>query len=209
MGYEKLDVFNTTHLETITLAPVRTDTNSGPVRGDTILTVVSSGQITGPYGTADNTYATADANPEAPGFTGTISQVMDWRADCDPAFQFIARSSPRTFGYTTGYLDGTDQAPNGIPTGAGISFPQNPQVGDYFLRIDYFPQLLFRWDGRLWVRISTNVRTPTGFTAANQSQLSGFINDSSQTQLTDGTFVPQRQALSTILGLTPDSLPPV
>jgi len=209
MGYEKLDVFNTTHLETITLAPVRTDTNSGPVRGDTILTVVSSGQITGPYGTADNTYATADANPEAPGFTGTISQVMDWRADCDPAFQFIARSSPRTFGYTTGYLDGTDQAPNGIPTGAGISFPQNPQVGDYFLRIDYFPQLLFRWDGRLWVRISTNVRTPTGFIAANQSQLSGFINDSSQTQLTDGTFVPQRQALSTILGLTPDPLPPV
>ena len=209
MGYEKLDVFNTTHLETITLAPVRTDTNSGPVRGDTILTVVSSGQITGPYGTADNTYATADANPEAPGFTGTISQVMDWRADCDPAFQFIARSSPRTFGYTTGYLDGTDQAPNGIPTGAGIAFPQNPQVGDYFLRIDYFPQLLFRWDGRLWVRISTNVRTPTGFTSANQSQLSGFINDSSQTQLTDGTFVPQRQALSTILGLTPDPLPPV
>ena len=209
MGYEKLDVFNTTHLETITLAPVRTDTNSGPVRGDTILTVVSSGQITGPYGTADNTYATADANPEAPGFTGTISQVMDWRADCDPAFQFIARSSPRTFGYTTAYLDGTDQAPNGIPTGAGIAFPQNPQVGDYFLRIDYFPQLLFRWDGRLWVRISTNVRTPTWFTSANQSQLSGFINDSSQTQLTDGTFVPQRQALSTILGLTPDPLPPV
>ena len=75
--------------------------------------------------------------------------------------------------------------------------------------IQHFPQLLFRWDGRLWVRISTNVRTPTGFTSANQSQLSGFINDSSQTQLTDGTFVPQRQALSTILGLTPDPLPPV
>ena len=209
MDYEKLNVFNTVNLETVILAPQRTDTNSGQVSGNKILTVYSMGQITGPYGTADNTYATADANPELPGFTGTISQQMDWRADCDPAFQFIARSSPRSFGYTTGYLDGTGEAPNGLPTGAGISFPQNPQVGDYFLRIDYFPQLLYRWDGRMWVRISKNVRTPTGFTEANQSQLSGFINDRAETELTDGTFVPQRQALSTILGLTPDPLPPV
>jgi len=209
MGYEKLNVFNTVNLEVLTLAPVRSDTNSGPVSGDKILTVYSMGQITGPYGTADNTYATADANPEAPGFTGTISTEMDWRADCDPAFQFIARSSPRSFGYTYGYLTGDAQAPNGFPTGAGISFPQNPQVGDYFLRIDYFPQLLFRWDGKLWVRISQDVRTPTGFTAANKSQLSSFINDRAETKLTDGTFVPQRQALSTILGLTPDTLPPV
>jgi hypothetical protein len=220
MGYEKLDVFSTTHLETITLAPERTDTNSGPVRGDTILTVVSNGQITGPYGTADNTYATADANPEAPGFTGTINQQMDWRADCDPAFQYIARSSPRSFGYSGGYMTGDGTAPNGFPlgnvgldgatiSGAGISFPQNPQVGDYFLRIDYFPQLLYRWDGRRWVRISSNVRTQTGFTEANQSQLSGFINDRAETKLTNGTYVPERQGLSTILALKPDPFPPV
>jgi hypothetical protein len=209
MGYEKLNKFNTVNLEVLTLAPVRTDTNSGPVSGDKILTVYSMGQITGPYGTADNTYATADANPEVPGFTGTINTQMDWRADCDPAFQFIARSSPRSFGYTTGYMDGTGEAPNGYPTGAGISFPQNPQVGDYFLRIDYFPQLLYRWDGKLWVRISQNIRTQTGFSLENQSQLSGFINNVAETKLTNGTFVPQKQALSTILGLTPDTLPPV
>jgi hypothetical protein len=209
MGYEQLNVFNTVNLEVLTLAPVRTSTNSGPVSGDRMLTAYSMGQITGPYGTADNTYATADANPELPGFTGTISTQMDWRADCDPAFQFIARSSPRSFGYTTGYMDGNGQAPNGFPTGAGISFPQNPQVGDYFLRIDYFPQLLYRWDGKLWVRISQNIRTESGFSLQNQSQLSGFINNVGETQLTNGTFVPQRQALSTILGLTPDTLPPV
>jgi hypothetical protein len=208
MGYEKLDVFNTVNLEKIKVAPQRTDTNSGPVSGDNILSVYSMGQITGPYGTADNTYATADQNPEAPGFTGTISTAMDYRADCDPAFQYIARSSPRSFGYSTGYLDGTAEAPNGFPTGAGISFPQNPQVGDYFLRIDYFPQILYRWNGKLWVRISTNVRTDTGFTELNKSQLSGFINDRNETQLTNGTYVPQRQALSTILTLAPDPLPP-
>jgi hypothetical protein len=204
-----LDVFHTVNIETATLIPTRTDMNSGPVSGDKILTVQSLGTITGPYGTADNTYATADQNPELPGFTGTISTQMDFRADCDPAFQYIARSSPRTFGYTTGYLDGDGQAPNGEPTGAGIAFPQNPQVGDYFLRIDYFPQLLYRWDGRLWVRISSNVRTTTGFTASDTSQLSGFINNENQTELTDGTYVPQSQPLSSILQLSPDPLPPV
>ena len=209
MGYDKLDVSSTVNIEKITVAPERTSTNSGPVSGERILSVYSMGPVTGPYGTADNTYATADANPELPGFTGTISTQMDWRADCDPRFQFIARSSPRSFGYTAGYLTGDGQAPNGLPTGAGIVFPANPQVGDYFLRIDYFPQLLFRWNGRLWVRISENVRTQTGFaTDANQSQLSSFINDKKQTQLTDGSFVPQRQALSTMLTLTPDNIPP-
>jgi hypothetical protein len=39
--------------------------------------------------------------------------------------------------------------------------------------------------------------------------MSGFINNRAETKLTNGTFVPQRQALSTILGLTPDPLPPV
>ena len=217
MGYDKLDVFNTTHLETFTLAPDRTDTNSGRVSGEIILTVTSGGPITGPYGTADNTYATADANPELPGFTGTISQQMDWRADCDPAFQFIARSSPRSFGYSAGYMTGDGTAPNGFQTeilglgsvsGAGISFPVNPQVGDYFLRIDYFPQLLYRWDGRVWVRVSSNVRTDTGFTEQDQSLLSGFINDTAQTKLTNGTYIPQRQALSTALTLQPDPIPP-
>ena len=217
MGYDKLDVFNTTHLETFTLAPDRTDTNSGRVSGEIILTVTSGGPITGPYGTADNTYATADADPELPGFTGTISQQMDWRADCDPAFQFIARSSPRSFGYSAGYMTGDGTAPNGFQTGilglgsvygAGISFPVNPQVGDYFLRIDYFPQLLYRWDGRVWIRISSNVRTVTGFTEQDQSLLSGFINDTAETKLTNGTYIPQRQALSTALALTPDPIPP-
>ena len=206
-AFPKLEARNSANIESIYIAPQRTESGSGPVSGDRALSVVSM-TITGPYGTADNTYATADANPELPGFTGTISNDMDWRADCDPGFQFIARSSPRSVGDTTGYLSNTGEAPNGFPTGAGIAFPQNPQVGDYFLRIDYFPQLLYRWDGRMWVRISSNVRTATGYTAADQSQLSGFINNDAVTQLTDDTFVPQSQPLSSILQITPDPIPP-
>jgi hypothetical protein len=207
---DALDKFVQTSLQLIEVAPDRTSSGSGAVSNDIILSVQSLGFITGPYGTADNTYATADQNPELPGFTGDITQQMDYRADCDPRYQYIVRSSPRDFGYTAGYLTGDGQAPNGYPTGSGISFPQNPQVGDYFLRIDYLPQLLFRWDGVMWIRISENVRTDTGFTADDKSLLSGFINNDNEIYLQQTqTTVPEAQALSTILRLSPDPLPPI
>jgi len=212
MFIEPLQASRQINLETLSIAPTLIGSGSGSVENEIVLTALPTGTITGPYGTADNTYATADQNPELPGFTGTQPygpNTMDYRADCDPRFQFIARSSPRSFGYTTGYLDGTGEAPNGFPTGAGIVFPQNPQVGAYFLRTDYLPQILYRWDGRLWVRISTNVRTQTGFTEGDLSQKSTFINNSNITVTTNGTEIPQKQALSTILTIAPDPLPPV
>ena len=205
----KIDKFMQASLEVREIAPQRLDTGGGAVEGTKVLSVYSVGPITSPYGTADNTYATADADPTAPGFTGNISPQMDWRADCDPRFQYISRSTPRSFGYSTGYLDGDGQAPNGSPSGAGIAFPQNPQVGDYFLRIDYFPNILYRWDGQLWVRISTNVRTATGFDENDRSQVSGFINNQNQIFLQEtGNVVPEAQPLSSILQLPPDPNPP-
>jgi len=130
---------------------------------------------------------------------------MDYRADCDPRFQYIARSTPRSFGYTAGYLTG-----DGNPViRCGISFPVKTRSDAYFLRIDYNPQILYRWDGKIRVRISSNVRTGTGFDSQNKSLLSGFINDSNQTKLTSGETISEAQALSTILTLKPDSLPPL
>ena len=245
LSQDPIDKHVQLNLQIATIAPEKIGNGSGAVSGEIVLTAESTGTITGPYGTADNTYATADQNPELPGFTGTISTQMDFRADCDPAFQFIARSSPRSFGYTTAYMSGDGSPPNGFPlgitppvpmyplpegvvgtnptaqvsqeeylvaaastTGSGISFPINPQVGDYFLRIDYLPQLLYRWDGRLWIRISSNVRTDTGFTQEDKSLLSTFINNDQQTKLTNGTYVPQKQALSTMLQIQPDPIPP-
>jgi hypothetical protein len=248
-----IDKFMQVNLQLFEIAPEVIGSGSGAVEGEMVLTATSTGMITGPYGTADNTYATADQDPELPGFTGTVSQQMDFRADCDPRFQFIARSTPRSFGYTVGYLTGDGSTPNGIstgvtntpplyplpensvgavqmasmlnsandalgvgvasstsasPTGSGIAFPQNPQVGDYFLRIDYLPQILYRWSGKIWVRISSSVRTDTGFTEADKSLLSGFINDSNVFLSTTGNVIPEKQALSTVLQIAPDPLPP-
>lgn len=208
---DKFDKFVQASLEVTETKPQALKDGSGSraLQGDRVLSVKSMGPITGPYGTADNTYATADADPTQPGFTGTISTQMDWRADCDPAFQYITRASPRSFGYSAGFLTGDAIPPNGLPSGAGIAFPQNPQVGDYFLRIDYFPQILYRWDGQLWVRISTNVRTETGMTATDQSQLSGFINNEADIYFNNTQkVIPSAQPLSSILDIAPDNLPP-
>ena len=207
---DKIDKFVQAQLSIVEFSPEFTEGGSGSLETIKSLSIQSMGMVTGPYGTADNTYATADQNPEAPGFTGDITINMDYRADCIPGFQYITRSSPRSFGYTSGYMTGDGQAPNGYPTGAGISFPQNPQVGDYFLRIDYLPQILYRWDGQMWVRISENVRTQTGFASAeNQSQLSSFINDPGEIYLnSEQQLVPEAQPLSSILMPKPDVIPP-
>jgi hypothetical protein len=206
---DKLDKFVETTLKVLELPAEKIGTGSGPVSGTKILSVKSLGTITGPYGTADNTFATADQDPTAPGFTGTISSVMDFRADADPAFQFISRYSPLNFSYTSGYLTGDSNAPNGFPVTTGISFPQSPEVGNYFLRIDYKPNILYRWSGRAWIKISENVRTPTGYSFDSKNLLSTFINNRDTVTLTNGDIVPSKQALSTILTQPFDPIPPV
>lgn len=206
---QKLDKFVQASLQIVEEAPEMLEGGSGALEGTKILSVKSFGPVTGPFGTADNTYATADQDPTQTGFTGNITEQMNFRADCDPRFQFIVRSTPQDFGYTAGYLSGDGTAPNGLPTGAGIAFPQNPQVGDYFLRIDYAPQILYRWNGSLWVRISENVRTETGFEFGDESQLSGFINNQAEIFLNSSEeTVSESQPLSSMLEPDPDTLPP-
>ena len=209
-----IEKFVQANLSVITESPEMSPTGSGSgaLEGTKVLSVQITGPVTGPYGTADNTYATADQDPVAPGFTGTEPygpNTMDYRADCDPRFQYIARSTPRDFGYTTGYLSGEGTPPNGLPAGAGISFPSAPQVGDYFLRIDYSPNVLYRWSGTLWLRVSEDVRTTTGFTATDESLQSGFINNDATIYVQqDGANVSSAQGISGILDIAPDPNPP-
>ena len=209
-----IEKFVQANLSVITESPEMSPTGSGSgaLEGTKVLSVQITGPVTGPYGTADNTYATADQDPVAPGFTGTEPygpNTMDYRADCDPRFQYIARSTPRDFGYSTGYLSGDGTPPNGLPAGAGISFPSGPQVGDYFLRIDYSPNVLYRWSGTLWLRVSEDVRTTTGFTSTDESLQSGFINNEDTIYVQqDGANVSSAQGISGILDIAPDPNPP-
>lgn len=107
--------------------------------------------------------------------------------------------SPTGDGYTTGYLTGDGIAPNGLPVTPGIAFPLNPRQGDYALRLDYFPNRLFRFNGARWVKIEDNVRTNLTPGPDNKTMRSGFVNNTNVTQTADRGPIPQRQGLSNIL----------
>lgn len=110
-----------------------------------------------------------------------------------------ASVSPRSEGYVAGYLTGSSEAPNGLPVTPGISFPLNPQNGDYALRLDYFPNRLFRFDGKAWVKIEDSVRTNLTPGPLNQTLRSSFVNNTATTQTADRGPIPVRQGLSNIL----------
>jgi hypothetical protein len=143
---------------------------------------------TGPNGepgsaglTADNTFPTVDGTETGEGIT------------------------PKSFGYVQGYLTGSTTAPNGLPVTPGVSFPANPVLGNYCLRLDYFPNRLFRYDGRAWVAITDNVRTDLDYATQSLTQRSSFVNNTYTVPTTDQGNIPSRQSLSEILEPQPDN----
>ena len=97
------------------------------------------------------------------------------------------------------YLDGDGVAPNGHPAGFGISFPNsNIDKGDYFLRTDFLPNRLFRYDGTRWVKIEDSVRITTTNNDSRANYKTGFVNNSSSDTI-NGLTTNQRQSLTNAL----------
>lgn len=163
-----------------------------------ILPTTETGQPASTYGgglTADDTSVTVDGTQPGEGIT------------------------PRGFGYTMGYLTGAKDPetgylipPNGLPVTPGVQFPPNPVAGDYALRLDYFPNRLFRYDGRRWVKIEEDVRTGLNLANGEQTvppdawpqhaaltQRASFVNNDYTVSTTDLGNIPSRQSLSEIL----------
>jgi hypothetical protein len=122
----------------------------------------------------------------------------------------IVLKSPERNMYV-GYLTGDKVPPNGKPYGFGLAFPENPVNGQFFLRTDYLPNRLFRWDGKNWIKYEDNVRmtlnnlgdtdTASGTFVGKQTRntlKSGFINNTNTSTIA-GEVVQERQALSKIL----------
>jgi len=108
--------------------------------------------------------------------------------------------TPSGPGYTKGYLTG-DTVPNGAPVTTGVAFPLNPVDGDYCLRLDYFPNRLFRYNStvRRWAKIEDGVRTNLNNGPTNNTLRSGFVNNTYTTRTTDMGNIPSRQSLSEAL----------
>lgn len=98
-----------------------------------------------------------------------------------------------------GYLTGDGVAPNGLVTGAGVSFPANPSEGDYFLRLDYLPNRLFRYTGRHWTRIEDKVRTNLTPGEDNKTQRMSYVNNTNTYVDAAGETRNERVPLSQVL----------
>ena len=97
------------------------------------------------------------------------------------------------------YLDGDGVAPNGAPAGFGINFPtSNVDKGDYFLRTDYLPNRLFRYDGARWVKIEDSVRITTTNTDSRGNYKTNFVNNTTEATI-NGLTTKQRQSLTNAL----------
>ena len=106
--------------------------------------------------------------------------------------------APDREGYT-GYLVGTgDVAPNGSPFGFGIAFPRDNRKGDFFLRTDFLPNRMFKYDGLRWVKQNDDIRMSLSNTLERQTQKSSFINNTNQSTI-NGEVVKERQSLSKAL----------
>lgn len=104
---------------------------------------------------------------------------------------------PDRVGYD-GYLIGDNNAPNGALFGSGIQFPPANQDGDYFLRTDFLPNRLFKFDGNRWIKVHDVVRHELSNTDTRQTQKTSFINNTNS-DVIGGETVEERQSLSKAL----------
>jgi hypothetical protein len=83
---------------------------------------------------------------------------------------------PVRTGYT-GYLIGDGFPTNGYDFGHGIQFPDAPGQDDFFLRTDFMPNRLFRFDGSRWVKVEDAVRMNMTNNNTRQTLKTGFVNN--------------------------------
>lgn len=95
------------------------------------------------------------------------------------------------------YFSGDGLPPNGGPLlGAGAQFPDNMRDGEYYLRVDYFPERLFQKQGNCYKLIEVDVLK--AWTAYNRV-LDTFIDNNTDTILPDGSIIPEKSAVSQVV----------
>lgn len=100
---------------------------------------------------------------------------------------------PLRSGYT-GYLLGDGIPENGADFGQGITFPLSPTRDDFFLRTDFKPNRLFRYNGNRWVKHEDSVRHILTNTDTRQTLKSSFINNNNVNEI-NHELVIERQDL--------------
>lgn len=108
------------------------------------------------------------------------SADIDASVDSDSVTASAMFAKPARPGYS-GYLLGDGVPENGAAFGHGITFPENPLIGDYYLRTDFLPNRLFSFDGARWVKREDAIRTSMTPSAIRNNQKGTFINNTNRT----------------------------
>jgi hypothetical protein len=90
----------------------------------------------------DTTLTDADASTDNPAMDTTM----------------VLRTPTHNLYVGYGNLEQDGIPPNGAPYTFGITFPSSPVIGQFHLRNDFLPNVLFRWDGNHWLKFEENVR---------------------------------------------------
>lgn len=125
---------------------------------------------------------------------GTLANVSGTASGSPP----VTSIDTKIKGYLVGdglepnqYIDSVE-TPDLTAVETGISFPASPAVGDYFLRLDFLPNRLFRYSGTRWVKIEDAVRTNLTPGATNNTTMrSGFFKNTAtftEGSITAGSF---------------------
>lgn len=100
--------------------------------------------------------------------------------------------------YYVGYLTEDGIPPNGASYDFGTNFPSAASEGDFYLRTDYFPNRLFRYNGSRWVKFEDNVRATLPGSETATTQVGTFVNNTNKSTIA-GKEVEERQSLSQAL----------
>jgi hypothetical protein len=132
----------------------------------------------------------------ANGEVNLVTADEEFLVDQEVDVSQLVENPPRS-GYP-GYLVGDGLPPNGAPLGSGVGFPSNSALGDYFLRTDFIPNRLFRYDGNSWRKVEDKVRTTLTPNIERNTLKGTFINNTAVNNIA-GEEVIERQSLSKAL----------
>lgn len=99
------------------------------------------------------------------------------------------------------------EPPNGATLlGSGIEFPSEPSEGDWFLRTDYSPNVLFKREGPRWIRKEADWKEK--WTTANRT-LCRFISNTSKVATQNRGIIDSKQGIKELLSpLNRDKIKP-
>ena len=101
-----------------------------------------------------------------------------------------------TQNYYLGYIVEDGIPPNGYKLeGMGVQFPATAASGHFYLRTDFMPSRLFKFDGRKWVKFEDKLRMTMTNDSTRQTQKTSFINNTTKTTI-NGKEMDERQTMS-------------